>query len=428
MKKQILITCFAFASLWANAQLKVYSDGKIYIGGTGTTPLSNLSIGGAGNSAYTAYFYNPSTASYSTGLYSTIAAGNSGYGYCVNGAMTCGSGLAYGIAGSSYNSTAQSAGRSYGVYGQAGNATGGYNYGVMGRLLGSNNGSGVVGIDRTNGEPVIQGNYAGFFYGLIRTTNDAPEKPNSGGFTGYSDSRLKKNIVPFKDGLAVLRKINPISYQFNGIGDLPTAKTNIGVVAQDIQKIAPYCVSTGNLVVKQSEAQNFGSDIVSTLPADSSGVSHSIVNALTYNYDALIYVLINSVKQLDSTVAALQAQVEKCCPQGALQRTTQNNSSQGNAAETTINVQLANSSVLYQNEPNPTNSNTTIRYYIPENIQGAYIVFYDFYGKEIKKVEVKETGSGKIEADTQNLSEGIYSYSLIVNGKVIDTKKMMKNK
>jgi hypothetical protein len=53
-------------------------------------------------------------------------------------------------------------------------------------------------------------------------------------------------------------------------------------------------------------------------------------------------------------------------------------------------------------------------------------MFYDFYGKEIKKVEVKETGAGKIEADTQNLSEGVYSYSLILNGKVIDTKKMSK--
>jgi hypothetical protein len=137
--------------------------------------------------------------------------------------------------------------------------------------------------------------------------------------------------------------------------------------------------------------------------------------------------MVNAIKQLDSTVTDLKTQLAKCCPSSATQRTQQNNSGQSDSINT-INIQLANTSVLYQNEPNPTNSNTTIRYYIPENVQGAYIVFYDFYGKEIKKVEVTQTGAGKIEADTQNLSEGVYSYSLIVNGKIIDTKKMMKNK
>ena len=58
------------------------------------------------------------------------------------------------------------------------------------------------------------------------------------------------------------------------------------------------------------------------------------------------------------------------------------------------------------------------------------MAFYDAYGKEIKKVKIKvkinETGAGKIEVNTQNVATGIYTYSLIVNGKVADTKKMLK--
>ena len=107
-----------------------------------------------------------------------------------------------------------------------------------------------------------------------------------------------------------------------------------------------------------------------------------------------------------------------------------NSTGQG-SNETTISVELAsiNNIILYQNEPNPFDGSTVIRYFIPENMQiEAYMVFYDSYGNEIKKVEVKETGAGKIEANAQNLAAGIYSYSLIVNGKVVDTKKMMKNK
>ena len=67
--------------------------------------------------------------------------------------------------------------------------------------------------------------------------------------------------------------------------------------------------------------------------------------------------------------------------------------------------------------------------FIPENITGAsYIIFYDMYGQEIKKTEIITKGFGNINANTENLASGIYSYSLIVDGKVIDTKKMLKNK
>ncbi len=71
---------------------------------------------------------------------------------------------------------------------------------------------------------------------------------------------------------------------------------------------------------------------------------------------------------------------------------------------------------------------TIIRYYIPENMQSdAFMTFYDAYGKEIKNVKINESGTGRIEVNAQNVAAGIYSYSLIVNGKVVDTKKMMKN-
>jgi hypothetical protein len=35
-------------------------------------------------------------------------------------------------------------------------------------------------------------------------------------------------------------------------------------------------------------------------------------------------------------------------------------------------------------------------------------------------------GYGTISVDTQDIPSGIYSYTLIVDGKIIDTKKMMK--
>lgn len=84
--------------------------------------------------------------------------------------------------------------------------------------------------------------------------------------------------------------------------------------------------------------------------------------------------------------------------------------------------------VLYQNEPNPFDGSTVIRYFIPEVSKGtAYIAFYDMYGKELKKIEITTKGFGKIDANTDNLASGIYTYSIIVNDVVIDSKKMMRN-
>ena len=68
-----------------------------------------------------------------------------------------------------------------------------------------------------------------------------------------------------------------------------------------------------------------------------------------------------------------------------------------------------------------------IRYFVPEGLtQKAFIAFYDSFGKEIKRVLIQQTGYGRISADTQNLTGGAYSYSIIVNDAVKDTKKMIK--
>jgi len=50
------------------------------------------------------------------------------------------------------------------------------------------------------------------------------------------------------------------------------------------------------------------------------------------------------------------------------------------------------------------------------------------YGKELKKTDVTTKGFGNINANTDNLASGIYSYILIMNDNVVDTKKMLRNK
>ena len=83
--------------------------------------------------------------------------------------------------------------------------------------------------------------------------------------------------------------------------------------------------------------------------------------------------------------------------------------------------------VLEQNAPNPFADQTSISYFVPENISNAQIVFTDMFGTAIKTVDIK-TGYGVMTVFASNLSSGQYSYSLVVDGKVIETKKMVKQK
>jgi len=78
-------------------------------------------------------------------------------------------------------------------------------------------------------------------------------------------------------------------------------------------------------------------------------------------------------------------------------------------------------------QPNPNSGSTQISYFLPDNISNAKIIFTDMLGKVIEE-QVLQSGYGLLNIDTQNLPSGIYSYTLIVDEKVIVTKKIMRNK
>jgi hypothetical protein len=87
-----------------------------------------------------------------------------------------------------------------------------------------------------------------------------------------------------------------------------------------------------------------------------------------------------------------------------------------------------NAIILNQNDPNPFAEETDITYFLPETVGSATIMFYDNTGVIIKSVQLQNKGNGTLHVYASDLSSGMYTYALIVDGKLIDTKKMMKTK
>lgn len=83
---------------------------------------------------------------------------------------------------------------------------------------------------------------------------------------------------------------------------------------------------------------------------------------------------------------------------------------------------------LLQNHPNPFDGETVISVAANDNIEHkmAYISVRDLNGKEIKRMDITlNKGMNEVTYDHGYFATGMYLYSLIVDGKVVDTKRMI---
>ena len=113
----------------------------------------------------------------------------------------------------------------------------------------------------------------------LLSVNGTADKPGGGSWNTFSDKRVKKNITTFNDGLDIINQINPVRFQYNGkAGYHDDGKQYIGVIAQDMQKLAPYMISVVNKKLNENDATN--------------------TDLLMYDPSALDYILINAVKEL----------------------------------------------------------------------------------------------------------------------------------
>ena len=93
--------------------------------------------------------------------------------------------------------------------------------------------------------------------------------------------------------------------------------------------------------------------------------------------------------------------------------------------ETTDDIQVLS---MGQNCPNPFSVATEVEVVIPECVQSAYIYVYDLTGKKVQSVDITVRGKQTVKLNAVSLEEGMYLYSLIADGKVIQTRRMIIEK
>lgn len=403
MKKQVFTLLIFAAPAVTFAQLKVASNGNVSIG-TSSTPISKFTVNHPGLDYFENYFYGSDVCVGITSTGRTSGSPHWGTGLRVFSDVVSNNGDV-GIESSVSSTTALSTGHAIGIIGEAGNATSGQNIGVAGRLLGSNNGVGLFGSSDLNPKSFsVSGKYAGYFEGDVKINGTT----SATSYITTSDIRLKENVLSLKnkeslgETLAKVLEMNVLQYNYkprviklaeNENESLSEAtqerlrdeasKKHYGLSAQELQQIFP------ELVVEGQDGY------------------------LGINYVELVPILIQSIQELKQELNELKGE------NGQSARKLVNT--------TSIIDDQAKDNVLYQNTPNPFKEQSTIRFQLADDAQNAAICIFDMTGKMLKKLPVS-VGMESVSVAGYELGEGMFLYTLLVNGQEIDTKRMIITK
>ncbi len=303
------------------------------------------------------------------------------------------------------------------------NSMGSNNYGGVFIAHGATNNYGVfaqapiTAVQTSGSTPSLNGNYAGYFNGdVVRTGTD--------NFT--SDFNLKQNIDTITDAIGIINKLKPKSFEYKQSSfpsmNLPSGK-QYGFIAQDIQTVLPELVNNN---VHPAKLDSLGNVIIPS------------VNYLSLEYQQLIGIMVRAMQQQqakidsltsklnlkdsvqDARLTALENLLNQCCSNASARN--------GNSNINQLDIELSDKDVivLNQNVPNPFAEQTTITYNVPTSVEKAQLIFFNSNGQVIQTVDIKTRGKGKVNVFAADLSSGLYHYSLVADGKVVDNKKMVR--
>jgi hypothetical protein len=226
---------------------------------------------------------------------------------------------------------------------------------------------------------------------------------NAAGIFNSSDVSQKNTVTTLPSALNKIKSLRPVTFKWNTTQDSAMTGIHAGFIAQEVDTVIPQLVHTGATGLK-------------TL---------AYIEMIPYLVSAM-QELVKQNKQQDSIIQVLTQNVASCCSNSSARQT----GIEGNNPDalTKINISLTDKDVivLNQNVPNPFAEQTTISYNVPEKYGYAQIIFKTVDGRIIRTVDLTKKGRGEVNVFANDLSNGLYMYTLIIDGMTIDTKKMVK--
>lgn len=220
-----------------------------------------------------------------------------------------------------------------------------------------------------------------------------------------SDQKLKKNVQDIDGSLDKLGKLRGVSFSkiipakkvetFSNNNDETKKKTQvenkeieengIGFIAQEVKQVFPELVKE-----------------------DKDGY-------LSVDYISLIPVLVEAIKTQQTQIEELNTQIANCC--------------QNNLKSASITSETKESKArLDQNIPNPFSKETRVGCFIPDDATNSTLYIYNLNGIQLQQYNVLGKGEQSVTIIGNSFQPGMYLYTLVIDNKEINTKRMILTK
>jgi hypothetical protein len=272
-------------------------------------------------------------------------------------------------------------------------------YGVQGYAAQAKNNYGIWGsAARTSCEPGES--WAGYFVGDTYCTN---------GIWSASDEQFKENIKSIDNALNIIQKLKPHTYTFKQSDELSQMNFSkglkYGLIAQELETVLPELVKNNH----NPEIRDKDQKLIS-----------SALDFKAVDYTSLIPILVQGIKEQQIAINYQQTDIDNLKQEIALLKENKIN---------TDSKAGSNLPILYQNNPNPFNEETTIKYHLVDKNEPTSIMIFNMNGRLEKSIDLNsQIVDGEAIISSGSLQPGIYYYSLVIKGKEISTMKMIINK
>jgi hypothetical protein len=240
-----------------------------------------------------------------------------------------------------------------------------------------------------------------------------------------SDAKIKKDISEIDSPLEKVMKLRGISYRYK---KSETIIQPVNPVDPDLDSLREYFLETDTtkyiseevrqkIIEEQDrkclgliaqEVEEFVPEAVRTAPNGYKSIS----------YSNLVGLLIEAMKEQQKIIDSLANDISSI--------RSVNSGTIKSAIVTGENpTKQMDLPVLYQNLPNPFDENSEIRFYIPYKVIDAKLYLYNLQGFQIRSIFIIQRGEGFEIIHGSDLQPGIYLYTLIVDGREVDTKRMI---
>ena len=243
-----------------------------------------------------------------------------------------------------------------------------------------------------------------------------------GSFLTASDGSYKDNIANISNGLDKIKGIRGVTYTLKDQDNASLIQNN-GVernISLDTSSISKSSVSAEIInTIKAERSRKKAGFIAQELEEVFPEAVYTLPNGKkAIAYSEIIPLLVEAIKEQ-------QNEIDELKQAKTVQTRSVIGEDEGKQSDMNSLMDERLKAKLYSNIPNPFKEQTTISFFIPETASGASIHIYNLQGKQIKQINIEERGNGSVIINGYELTPGMYMYTLIVDGKEIDTKKMI---